>query len=240
MFSLPGSEVLLVVAVGAGIGGVAGSAIQTWVRRRRLRRFGFTPADLSSREAFFKKWAEIIVQKMPEKISLTRLDSYSWSKPSKYADARAALEKLGLERNPVFVASPQKSVVEFWLSKEDGIFAAILDSPPCGIHTEFVVSYQDGSTVSFENTEECGRRHLQNHDWIHCGTVGPDQLLERASKERQPHHVGQMHLDDCVQAYGRALNESIAWRRRVGFTPAEAKGAYERMHRKRSLLGRLS
>jgi hypothetical protein len=240
MFNLLASNVPLRIALGAAIGAAAGAAVQALIRRRRLRRPGFTSADLSSRETFLKKWAEIAVQKMPERISFTQLDAYSWSKPSEYARARAALEKLGLERNPVFVASPQKWVVEFWLSKDDGIFAAILDSPPCGIHTEFMVSYEGGSTVSFENTEECGRRHFENHNWIHCGTVGPDQLLERAWKERQPHHVGRMHLDDCVQAYERAINESLAWRRRVGLSPAEMKHTYERLRRKRSLLGRLS
>src|SRR5580698_2791874 len=154
MFNLLASNVPLRIALGAAIGAAAGAAVQALIRRRRLRRLGFTSADLSSRETFLKKWAEITVQKMPERISFTQLAAYSWSKPSEYARARAALKKLGLERKPVFIASPQKWVVEFWLSKDDGIFAAILDSPPCGIHTEFMVSYEGGSTVSFENTEE--------------------------------------------------------------------------------------
>lgn len=240
MFSLQASDIFMKIALGAGVGAAAGAAIQVLARRRRLRRLGFTSADLSSRETFFKKWAEITVQKMPEKISFTRVDSDSWSEASEYARARAALEKLGLERNPVFMADPQKWALEFWLGKDDGIFAAIVDSPPCGIHTEFTVSYKDGSTVSFENTEDCGRRHLDNHNWIHCGTVGPDQLLERALKERQPDHVGKMSLHDCVQAYERATNESLAWRRKVGFSPEEMKHTYERLRRKRSLFGRLS
>lgn len=228
------------IALWGGFGAAAGLAIHTLIRRRRLRKLGFTSADISSREALFKKWSEINVQKMPKRISLTQVDSYSWSKPSEYEHARAALEKLGLERNPVFVASPQKWVVEFWLGKNDGIFAAVLDSPPCGIHTEFTVSYKDGSTVSFENTEECGRRHLENHNWIHCGSVAPDHLFEKALKERLPHYVGQMRLDDCVQAYERATNESLAWRRRVGFSPEEMKLTYERVRRRRSVLGRFT
>jgi hypothetical protein len=228
------------IALWGGLGAVTGIAVHTFVRRRRLRELGFTSADLSSRDAFFKKWAEIAVQKMPEKISFTQIDSYVWSNGSEYTNARSALEKLGLQRSPLFLASPQKWVVEFWLSKEDGFFGAILDSPPCGIHTEFMVSYNDGSTVSFENTDECGRRHLENHNWLHCGTVGPDQLLQRVLRERRPHHVGQMSLSDSVQAYERAINESLAWRRKVGFTPAEMKHTYERQRRTRSVFGRLA
>lgn len=228
------------IALWGGFGAAAGLAVNTLVRRWRLRKLGFTSADLSSREALFKKWAEITVQKMPERISFTQIDSHSWSKASEYEDARAALEKLGLERNPVFVASPQKWVVEFWLGKDDGIFAAILDSPPFGVHTEFTVSYTDGSTVSFENTKECGRRHLENHNWIHCGSVRPDQLFEKALKERQPQYVGKMRLDDCVQAYERATNETLSWRRRVGFSPEEMKRTYERVRRVRSGLGKLT
>ena len=122
MFSLQGSDIFIRIALGAGVGAIAGAAIQALLRRRRLRRLGFTSADLSSRETFFKKWAEITIQKMPQKISFTQIDSHSWSKASEYAHARAALETHGLERNPVFVASPQNWVVEFWLGKEDGVF----------------------------------------------------------------------------------------------------------------------
>jgi hypothetical protein len=228
------------IALWGGLGAAAGITVHAFIRRRRLRKLGFAAADLSSREAFFKRWAEIAVQKMPKKISFTQIDSHVWSNGSEYAHAKAALEKLGFQRSPVFVASPQKWVVEFWLSQEAGLFGAILDSPPAGIHTEFMVSYNDGSTVSFENTDECGRRHLENHNWLHCGTVGPDQLLQRALRERQPSHVGQMCLSGSVQSYERAVNESLAWRRNVGFTPAEMKHTYERQRRARSVFGRLT
>jgi len=236
MFSLQVSD-FIKIAIGAGVGAAAGAAIQRLVRRRRLRSLGFTSADLSSQETFFKKWAEITVQKMPEKISFTQIDSHSWSKASEYADAKAALERLGLERNPVFAASPQTWVVEFWTGKDDGLFGAILDSRPHGIHTEVMVSFTDGSTASFENTEDCGRRHLEKHNWIHCGTVAPQQLLETALKERPQHRVGQMRLDDCAQTYEHATNEGLAWRRKVGFSPAEMKYTYERLRRKHSPLG---
>ena len=179
-------------------------------------------------------------RKCRRKISFTQIDSHVWSNGSEYAHAKAALEKLGFQRSPVLVASPQKWVVEFWLSQETGLFGAILDSPPTGIHTEFMVSYNDGSTVSFENTDECGRRHLENHNWLHCGKVGPDQLLQRALRERQPSHVGQICLSASVQSYERAINESLAWRRNVGFTPAEMKHTYERQRRARSVFGRLT
>jgi hypothetical protein len=227
------------IALCGSLGAAAGLAVHDLVRRRRLRKLGFTAADLSSRETILRKWAEIAIQQMPEKISLTQIDSHDWSNASAYADARRELEKLGLERKPVFVASPQKWVVEFWLSKEVGLFAAILDAPPCGLHTEIMVSYTDGSTVSFENTEECGRQHLETHNWIHCGPVGPEQLLDKARKERQGQHVGSMNLAECVQAYERATNVSLAWRRRVGFSPEEMKQTFERQKRKRSLLRRL-
>jgi hypothetical protein len=241
MFSLE-LETVAKVALCGSLGAAAGLAVHDLVRRRRLRKLGFTTADLSSRETILRKWAEIAVQQIPEKISLTQIESHVWSKASECADARTALEKLGLERNAVFVASPQKWVVEFWLTQEVGLFAAILDAPPCGIHTEFMVSYADGSTVSFENTEECGRQHLETHNWIHCGPVAPDQLLETARRERQDQHVGRMRLADCVQTYERATNVSLAWRRRVGFSPEEMKHTYERQRqqrRKRSLLRRL-
>jgi hypothetical protein len=238
MFSLQPDTIARVALCGS-LGAAAGLAVHELVRRRRLRKLGFTADDLSSREKALAKWAEIAVQQIPEKISLTQIESHVWSKPSEHAAARTALEKLGLERNPIFVASPQKWVVEFWLSKEAGLFGAILDAPPCGLHTEIVVSHADGSTVSFENTEDCGRKHLETHNWIHCGLVAPDQLLDKARRERRDGHVEQMRLADCVQSYERAINVSLAWRRRVGFTTEEMKYTFEQQRRKRSLLRRL-
>ncbi len=122
-----------------------------------------------------------------------------------------------------------------WLSNEHGLFATIVDSPACGIYSEVMVEYNDGSTVGFENTEECGRRHLERHDWIHCGLIKPDKLFERALRDRRPNHVGQMHLAECVSTYERAVNESLAWRRSVGLSGDEMKHTYERLKRKRSL-----
>jgi hypothetical protein len=241
MFSAQSSiDTVARFALWGGLAAGAAIAVVGLLRSRRLLKLGFTIADLWTKERFFKKWAEIAVQQLPDKISLTPSDSYLWSEASEYENAAAALEKLGLERCPVFIASPQKWIVEFWLCKEEGIFAAILDSGPCGVHTEFMVSYADGSTVSFENTEECGRQHLETHNWIHCGRVRPDQLRARVLKERQPHHVGQMRLVECVQAYERAINESLAWRRKVGFSPAEMKRTRERLRRKRVLVGKLT
>src|SRR5215472_11952544 len=162
-------------SMGAGFGAASGFAIQGLIRRRRLRKLGFTADDLSSKENFYKKLAEITVQKMPQEISFSEIRSHSWSKKGEYARSKASLERLGFEQHPIFVASPQTWVAEFWLSKTDGLFAAILDVPPCGMHTEITVTYKDRSTVSFENTEECGRQHLEQHTWIHCGRIAPDE-----------------------------------------------------------------
>jgi len=238
MFSLQ-LDTLAKIALCGSLGAVAGLVVHDLGRRNRLRKLGFTTADLVSKERMLRKWAEIAVQQLPEKISLTQIESHAWSDASEYAAAGAALEKLGLEQNPAFIASPQTWVVEFWLGEDDGLFAAVLDAPPCGMHTEFMVTYTDGSTVSFENTEECGRKHLENHNWIHCGPFSPDQLRDKALGERREQHAGQMRLADCIQAYERAINESLAWRRTIGFSTEEMKYTYERQRRKRSLLRRL-
>jgi len=222
--------------------GVAGATLgcRALLRRRHLRKLGFTADDLSSKENFYRRLGEITVQRMPRKISLIASDNHPWSKKGEYARSAAALERLGFERNSVFAASPQKWVAEVWLSKEEGLFAVILDQPPLGIHTNVVVEYKDGSTVSFENTDECGRRHLENHNWIHCGPIMLDDLLQRALRDRHGDYVGQMQLRDCIRAYERALNENLAWRQKIGFTADEIKQSQERARRYQSLQRKLS
>ena len=218
-----------------GLGAAAGLWIQTVVRKRRLRKLGFRTEDLKSKEAFFTKWGEIAVAQMAEKISFDEVAAHSWSKPLEYAESRAAFEALGFQRSGTFAASPKKWVLEFWINNEPGLFATIVDSPACEIYSEVIVKYNDGSTIGFENTNDCGRRHLEKHNWIHCGPIRPSGLVERALQDRQANHVGQMQLPECLSVYEQAVNETLAWRRSVGLSAEEMKHSYERrMNRRRS------
>lgn len=210
------------------------------IRARRLRKLGFKGRELFSNEQFYKKLAKITVEKLPQEILFKPIESHHWSNNSEYTRATATLGRLGFTKQQVFLASPQKWFVEVWLSKNDGLFAAILDCPPGGVHTEVVVEYKDGSTISFENTSECGQQHLRNHDWIHCGPISADKLLQRALQDRRPDYVGCMQLADCLRAYERAVNENLAWRRQIGYTSDEIKRLHQRARSGRSVMTKLS
>jgi hypothetical protein len=178
---------------------------------------------------------ESVLAKLPQKISFKEVAAYSWSKPSKYEESKAAFESLGFRRTRTFVASPQEWVVEFWLSGKPGLFAKIIDSKKRGVYSEVTVMNRDGVPVSFENTEECGLKHLEPHNWVHCGLITPAQLVERALQHSQPNEAMQMNLAECVNADERSVNEYLAWRRSVGISADEVKQVIERMKRQRSL-----
>jgi hypothetical protein len=216
------------------VGAVAGWWIQKQIRRRRLMKLGFSADDLKSNERFLKRVGEIAVAKIPQKISLKEIASYSWSNPTKYEQSKAAFEALGFRRAGIFVGSPQKWVVEFWLSNEPGLFAKVNDSKTCGVYSEITVMNRDGMPVSFENTEECGLKHREPDTWVHCGLVTPTQLIERALPYKQP-NARQLKLDECVSAYEQSVNENLVWRRSVGITANEAKGVLKRRKRRHSL-----
>ena len=55
---------------------------------------GFSPADLSSNERFFKKLGEITVAKIPQRILFSEVASHSWSEPTKYEQSKTAFELL--------------------------------------------------------------------------------------------------------------------------------------------------
>lgn len=177
---------------------------------------------------------ESVLAKLPQKISFKEVAAYSWSKPSKYEESKAAFESLGFRRTRTFVASPQEWVVEFWLSSKPGLFAKIIDSNKRGVYSEVTVMNRDGVPVSFENTEECELKHLEPHTWVHCGLITPAQLVERALQHSQPNDGMQMNLAECVNADERSVNEYLAWRRSVGISADEVKQVIGRMKRRRS------
>lgn len=217
-----------------GVGAVAWASwwIERRIRRRRWTKLGFTSDDLSSKEKILKKWGEITIARMPEKISFTEIRSHSWSNPSKHAEAKAAFEALGFRQSSMFLASPQEWVVEFWLSSEPGLTGKIIDSSERGVYSEATMTNGDGSVFSFENTEHCGRRHREPDKWEHCGLVSPGELVQRALRQRQSNDVRQMSLAESVGAYEQSVNEYLAWRRSVGLSTEEMERMLERLKKK--------
>src|SRR5438552_1738891 len=142
-------ELFASVVFFGGLGAAAGWWIQGQVRKRRLRKLGFKPEDLKSKEAFFTRLGQITMAQIPQKITFNEVASHSWSNPSQYAKSRTAFESLGFQRTGVFIASPQTWVAEFWINSEQALFGTILDSSPCGIYSEVFVEHNDGSTVCF-------------------------------------------------------------------------------------------
>ena|SRR5215469_783167 len=226
---------LLYGVLGAAAGGIAGRWIQKWIRRRRLMKLGFSSDDLKSRERFFEKWGQVTAAKVPRKISFSEVTSHSWSNPSKYEKSQAEIQLLGFRRAGTFVASPQKWVVEFWLSSEPGLFAKTIDSKQRGVYVEVTVMDSEDSVLSFENTEDCGLRRRDLDRWTHCGLISPAQLLEQALQHRQRQPLKQMNLAEWVAEYENSVNEHLDWRRTVGISGDEMKQAYELSKKRRSL-----
>ncbi len=239
MFSVLGLlPKLALPAVMGVIGAAAGywieKQIRMQIRRRRLMKEGFSPADLTSQERFFTKLGEITVAKIPQRISFNEVASHSWSEPAKYEQFKAAFESLGFQRSRMFVASPQEWVVEFWLSPRPKLWAKIIDSSERGVYSEVSATNADGSTTSFENTEECGLHHREPDKWVHCGPIPPAQLVERVLRDR-PTDIGEpMKLAECVSAYEQSVNEYLAWRRSVGISAEEMKRTCEIQKKRRS------
>lgn len=226
--ALPALGLLGVVTIGWG----------TWwierrIRRRRWTKLGFTADDLSSKDKILKKWGEIAIARMPEKISFTEIQSHSWSSPPKHEEAKASFEALGFRQSSIFRASPQEWVVEFWLSTEPGLTAKIIDSSERGVYSEVTMTSSDGSAFSFENTEDCGRKHREPDKWVHCGLISPRELVEKALGHRQFDDARQVNLAESVSAYEQSVNKYLAWRRGVGLSAVEMERMFERWKKKR-------
>jgi hypothetical protein len=225
---------VLVILLGAA-GGIAGGWIQKGIRARRLMKLGFSPGDLISRERFFEKWGKITTTKIPPKISFSEITSHSWSNLEKYEQSKAELEACGFQRGAAFVAAPQKWIVEFWLCRDSGLFAKIIDSRQCGVYVEVTVIDNDNSLLSFENTENCGLQHPEIDRWSHRGLISPSQLVEEGLQHRQRSNEKRMNLAECMKAYENAVNEYLAWRRQVGISGPEMRRTFELSKQRRSL-----
>lgn len=135
----------------------------------------------------------------------------------------------------MFVASPQKWVVEFWLTLEPGIFAKIIDSTGRGVYAEVTLLNGGDPALCFENTEDCGLKHREPDRWVHCGQITPGQLVERALSCRHPHEARKLNLAECVSEYEKSVNDYLDWRRSVGISSDEMKRTFDRVKRRRLL-----
>jgi hypothetical protein len=116
-----------------------------------------------------------------------------------------------------------KLVGQFWAKPDCCFSAAILDSSIGGVHSEIMVAYDDGSTVSFENTPDCGFRHSDRNSWIHCGAVSTEELVALARGDQQQKSLNVVPPIDGIRAYEQAVNESLAWRRNLGYSAEEMR-----------------
>ena len=223
------------------IGGVIvlallGAAIVFWwlerrSRTRRMMELGFSKDDLRSREKVLKRFGEILLAKVPEKISLKEVNSHPWSNASRYKKERTALEALGFRQGSVFMATPLKWVAEFWLCDKPGLAARIIDSIERGVYCEVSITNRDGSRFSFENTENCGLRHREPEKSVHCGPVPAAALVENAFRVGQPNEIKPFELAEAVREYEGFVNEYLVWRRTVGFDPDEVQNMLNRKAR---------
>src|SRR5215472_6329288 len=233
MFIDLGPGLVLILLFVAAVGWWVREQILARARRRRLFKLGFTAEDLRSREQLFKRWGEILVEKLPQKISLTEMASHSWSIGAKYSETAATLESLGFRRASIFVASPQGWVVEFWLTKRPQLFAKIIDSSQRGVYTEMTVIDSEGSVVSIENTDPCGFKHREPDTWVHAGLISPAELLAKVLQIRTLENGQILDLAGCVRLYENSVNEYLVWRRSVGISADEVNNTLKLLKKKR-------
>jgi len=207
--------------------------LRAFRRRRHLRTLGFTKDDLKSKQRTLEKWAEVMAAKLPDSLHFSQLDSYSWPARQKRDDAVSALQADDFRSLGLFRAAPFEWVADFYVNEELRMIGAILCTKLGKVHLEFMTAYEDGSTVAFENTVECGHHHPLEHQWIHCGPIPAKELCAAALRDRLTKPTKAVNRATAVPTYEQAMNASLAQRKREGFTAKDVQRLMDRQNKGR-------
>lgn len=179
-------------------------------------------SDESNKYKHLRQAAERATQKQPDEIHLIRAPNHQWTNPAAIEPYTTALHAHGFADAGIFTVDVLPVALQFLLKESERMYAVIYEHPKAGIWINFVVLFQDGSSITFTNTRDRGMEKRPGHPTVHVAGAAAGQLYSIAVAQcpRQPRKV--LTPESLVTEFEKAWADGIRWRKsRGGISVAE-------------------
>ncbi len=161
--------------------------------------------------------------KLPEFISLSRVESPDWTNPELVRQQAEPLLACGFEDAGVYRVDKMPGVlIRIMCQPQTGVAAHIYDHPRSGSWIEMVTRYDDGNTHAVSTLSPTGMKHPEWFRKIQADKSIPSrQIYARFLPQRQQHGIKVVATHEVVREFEEDYHRLAVWRQEAGISPQE-------------------
>jgi hypothetical protein len=163
-----------------------------------------------------KAIAEKASQKQPDEIHLIPAPSHPWTNPAAIEPYTTALHALGFGDTGTYSVDVLPVGLQFLLKSSDRMYAVIYEHPKAGVWINFVILFEDGTSITFTNTQDRGLEKRPGHPTVHVPGATADQLYPIAVAQCPPVARKFLTPESIVTEFEKAWADGIQWRKSRG------------------------
>lgn len=192
-----------------------------------LLRFGSRIAKLlfvrQAVRAAFTDVGKQALAKLQDVVSLERDDDHAWTTAGMEENYFAPLRALGFEDAGAYSVDKMPGVyLKMMVHVADRVYVNIYEHPTAGDWVEFVIKYEDHSTVSLSTLPPTG---VQGPPWltsIKCAKGTPmAQLYQQLMQQRKRGAMKSFTAGSVKHEFEEGYAQYMNWRKNTGIPPEE-------------------
>jgi hypothetical protein len=160
--------------------------------------------------------AERASQKLPEEIHLIPAAGHQWTNPAAIEPYTTALQAIGFRNTGIYSVDVLPVLLQFLLKDSDRIYAVIYDHPKAGVWINFVVLFEDGTSITFTNTQDRGLEKRPGHPTVHVPGAAAGQLYPMVIAQCPRGARKALTPESIVAEFEKAWADHIQWRKSQG------------------------
>ncbi len=161
----------------------------------------------------------------PDEIRLNAAPEHVWSNPAAIEAHATTLQALGFAEAGTYTVDVLPVAIKFLLKDPDRMYAAIYEHPKAGEWLNLIVLYEDGTSITFTNTQDRGLEQRPGHVIVYSPGATAGQLHPIAVGQCPAGARKALSPTTIVAEFERAWVEGTRWRKNRGISAVEVASA---------------
>jgi hypothetical protein len=160
--------------------------------------------------------------KQPDEIHLVPAPGHVWKNGAAVEAYTQPLRTLGFADAGTYTVDALPVVLRFALDESQCMYATIYEHPKAEVWMNFVVLYEDSTSITFTTTRDRGLEHRPGHPIVHRPGASTTELHAAVMRQLagdKPRKA--LSASSIVAEFEHAWVEGVRWRKHRGFATAE-------------------
>lgn len=160
-------------------------------------------------------------QKQPDEIHLRAAPEPAWVHGDEIESNARALRKLGFTEAGSYTVDVLPVTIRFLVKESDRVYAAIYEHPKVGIWLNLIILHEDGTSVTFTNTQDRGLEKRPGHPIFYLHRATAAQLFAMLAQAVGGPQRRAVSAATIPAEFEKAWADGVRWRKSRSFSVAE-------------------